>query len=103
MVGNTFVRVKIHKESDVMDNFTKKRFKTCKEFLEDAKKGKFSLRKREFDVKKSKKTIQGLSKDGKELKNKIEDLKETHVKLTDKNSDEKRDFIKSKKSKKKRK
>ncbi len=83
-----------------MDNFTKKKLKKPKEIISDAKEGKFSLIKREFNLKKSKKTIKNMSEDGKELKSKIDELKEAHEKLIDRNSEEKKDFIKSKKPKK---
>ena len=83
-----------------MDNFTKKRFKKPKEIINDAKEGKFSLRKRDFDLEKSRKTIQEISEDGKEIKNKVDELKKVHERLINRDSEEKQQFIKSKRSKK---
>lgn len=83
-----------------MDNFTKKKLKKPKEIISDAKEGKFSLIKREFNLKKSKKTINEISQDGKELKVKLDELKEAHEKLVDRNSEEKKEFIQSRKPRK---
>lgn len=76
-----------------MDNFTKKRLKKPKEFIEGITKGDLSLRKREFDLNKSRKTIKELSEDGKLLKSKVEELKEAHERLLHPDPEEKREFI----------
>lgn len=76
-----------------MDNFTKKRFKKPKEFIEGISKGDLSLRKREFDLIKSRRTIKELSEDGKLLKSKVEELKEAHERLLHPEPEEKREFI----------
>lgn len=85
-----------------MDNFTKKRFKKPKEFIEGISKGDLSFRKREFDLSKSMKTIKEVSEDGRLLKSKVEELKEAHERLLHPDPEEKRDFIDRQKGKKRK-
>lgn len=85
-----------------MDNFTKKRFKKPKEFIEGITNGDLSLRKREFDLNKSLKTVRELSEDGKLLKSKVEELKEAHERLLHPDPEEKREFIDRQKGKKRK-
>lgn len=85
-----------------MDNFTKKRFKKSKEFIEGITNGDLSLRKREFDLNKSVKTVKELSEDGKLLKSKVEELKEAHERLLHPDPEEKREFIDRQKGKKRK-
>lgn len=82
-----------------MDNFTKKRVKKPSEILKDAKKGEFSLIKKEFDLNKSKKTAKEISKDGKKIKEKLNKLKDLQRQITDKESLERKRFIARKKPK----
>lgn len=76
-----------------MDNFTRKKIKKPKEFVEGIRSGDFSITKREFDLKKSRETVNDLSQDGKRIKEKIDQLKKVHEQLTDKDNPDKKRFI----------
>lgn len=71
-----------------MGSFTKKRFKTGKEWIKGLKKGDFSLRKKEFSIKKTVKTVKLISSTASDLKEKVDELKEVHHEIFDSKKDE---------------